>query len=170
MDKPSIEPPIEIRIRWTRDFMKLRASRYLSRYPYRGHIIFSILVLLVGIAGLVFDHRKMYRFCWWLLVLVAMYPLIRFWGVYFLLRWPIRRSSLDRQMIARINPDYLEIDNGDIIWNMRWKVFKRLWIFPDVFLLFTNRPFPFMLPVSDLPEDARIFITTKIKEHGGEVA
>jgi hypothetical protein len=117
MEKPPVILPKEITFLWSRDFMKLRARRYLV----------------------------MSR---------------------------IRNKDLNRRVVARIEQESLSIDTGEIVTALRWQAIKRLWKFPDLFLLFTDvyQPTFVTLPVGELAEETKTFIEIKITEHGGRVS
>jgi hypothetical protein len=171
MDKPPIILPVEIAFQWSRDFMKLRARRYLSRSSYRLFTGVCLGIAALGIAGLLFDPRPEVHTVSIVYLLFPILPVIIF-GRRYLVMLRIPHADLNRIVVGRIEQESLSIDAGGIITTLRWQANKRLWKFPDLFLFFTDiyRPVFVTLPVSELAEETKTFIEAKVREHGGQVS
>jgi hypothetical protein len=170
MDKSPVILQREIAFKCSPEFMKRRARRYLSRSSFRLIVIISVILYLIGGAGLVFDHRPG-RSAYCLLFLPTIPALLKYLFAYLSLS-RVRHDNMNRQIIARIEAESLSIVAGGITTTLHWWAIKRLWKFPDLFLLFTEkrRPVFVTLPVSELADETKTFIEAKIREHGGEVA
>jgi hypothetical protein len=171
MEKPPVILPREITFKWTRDFMKRRAWCYVSCSSYRLFFGICLGVAVLGIAGLLFDSRpEMHIVC----DICLFFPILPFviYARRYLLMLRIRHADLNRQVVARIETESLSIDAGETVITLRWQAIKRLWKFPDLFLLFTDAKQPAFvtLPISELADETKEFIENKVREHGGQVA
>jgi hypothetical protein len=171
MDKPPVILPKEITFQWSRDFMKLRARRYMSRCSYRLFSAICFGVAALGIAGLLFDPRPEIHTAYIPYLFFPILPVV-IYGRRYLVMSRIRHADLNRRVVARIEPESLSIDAGGIVTTLRWQAIKQLWKFPDIFLLFTDTypPTFVTLPVSELSEETKTFVETKIREQGGQVS
>jgi len=171
MEKPPVILPKEITFLWSRDFMKLRARRYLSRCSYRLFTSICLGIAAIGIAGLIFDSRPEAHAAYWPYLFFPLFPVL-IYGRRYLVMSRIRNKDLNRRVVARIEQESLSIDTGEIVTALRWQAIKRLWKFPDLFLLFTDvyQPTFVTLPVGELAEETKTFIEIKITEHGGRVS
>ena len=171
MEKPPVILPKEISFQWSRDFMKLRARCFMSRSSYRLPFGICLGVAALGVGGLVFDSRPESHIVCWQLLLFQLYPALVY-GWRYLATSRIRHTDLNRRITARIEQESFSIDNGEIVTTLRWKAVKRLWKFPDLFLLFTDiyRPTFVTLPVNELAEETKTFIETKVRENGGKIS
>jgi hypothetical protein len=51
-----------------------------------------------------------------------------------------------------------------------WSLVKKLWRFPDVWVLVYSRSDYSLLPVSDIPSEVQAFIVERVRANGGKVA
>jgi hypothetical protein len=170
MDKPPVILPKETAFKWSRDFMKLRARHYLSRQVTRVMIILFSLIFLIGIIGFFFDPRsEMHGFYW--IPLLLPFPFFLFYWMEYLCLSRIHHADLNRNIVARIGVESLTIDIGEVVTTLKWQAIKRLWKFPDLFLLFTDtqRAKFVTLPVEELDDETKSFIESKVREYGGQV-
>jgi hypothetical protein len=52
---------------------------------------------------------------------------------------------------------------------MKWKAIKKIWRFPEAWLLFITEWQYITLPIADLTDEIRQFILVKVQEQGGKV-
>lgn len=170
MEKPPILDRKEFSFTLTRDFMKRRARCYISGTSFRFVFICCISAALFGLAGIFLDpdpHRHKLHI---LLVLFPVWPIFLY-GRWYLRLSKIRHEDIDRKVTVRIDNEGLATDYGDTATTLRWQSIKRLWKFPDVYLVFLDAQLPLFitLPIGDLADETKMFIETKVKEHRGEI-
>ncbi len=78
----------------------------------------------------------------------------------------------DRQISVRVDEETISLHSADGQATMRWSSIKRLWIFPEVLLLFWHGKDSnySILPVEILGRDLTDFIIERVRTHGGEIA
>ncbi len=75
----------------------------------------------------------------------------------------------DRKVTLRIEPDGLAFQTSLYASSLKWAGIKKLWVYPDIVLLFYDKAAYSVLPAAALAPDALSFIGQKVKEHGGTV-
>ena len=54
-------------------------------------------------------------------------------------------------------------------WEVPWKLIEKIWKFPELWLLFPAQAGHFSLPVAELSDEIRLFITGQVQKHGGKI-
>ncbi len=165
MSTSPIALPREITYEWSPDLVKLGARRFIIRQAGR-----RLLVFLGIIAALVAALAFMGEASWWLLAIIALIPPF-LWLVYYYRVTRIRYEMPDRRVVVRVEPESITFQTSEHQSTLKWSGIKKLWIFPDVLLLFTYTKQNYSaLPTAPLGDELRRYIETKVKESGGEVA
>ena len=140
ISKPPVLLPREVTYKLTRDFMKQRARRYLTKAHNhsRAVTILLLVIFLIGVAGFALDHRAETHGLYWLAILA---PALRFLftGFEYWVLSRISQTQLNLQVVARIEAESLSIKTGDITTTIRWEAIKRLWKFSDLFSQLSHR-------------------------------
>ena len=55
------------------------------------------------------------------------------------------------------------------LWEVPWRIIKKVWKFPELWLLFPAESGHFSLPISMLDSEAQKFIISQVQKNGGEV-
>ena len=93
------------------------------------------------------------------------------WFAYYKRALNVPDQMPDRNVKVRFDLESITFESIDHTSTMKWSRIKKLWVSPEVLLLFTydNQTFS-LLPVAPLGEDGKRFIETKVREHGGKVS
>ncbi len=54
-------------------------------------------------------------------------------------------------------------------WTLKWEMIKKLWIDPDLTLVFYARNGYTTIPTCQIPEDALVFLVTQVRRVGGSI-
>jgi hypothetical protein len=155
----------EITYEWTPELVRIGARRFISRYAGRSLLAF-LIVLAIGVAGLVMGDGSGF---WWLL---AIFPVVYalMWVRYYFRVTKILDEMPDRRITVRVEPETITFQTSEHTSIMKWSLIKKLWIFPDVLLVFPYGRWNYsMIPVAPLGDELKRFIEDKVKEHGGKV-
>lgn len=58
-----------------------------------------------------------------------------------------------------------DLGGGDL----KWRAITKVWVFPEVWLLFVSKGMYITIPTDSMTPDAQSFIREKVEEHGGRV-
>ena len=58
-----------------------------------------------------------------------------------------------------------DLGGGDI----SWRAITKVWVFPEVWLIFVAKGSYITIPTESLTEEARNFIHNKVQEYGGKI-
>jgi hypothetical protein len=168
---PTIFPRV-VTYEWSRDLSEASAKRYFSR---RFRNAWSLAILLVGICavcigGLIFDKRQDMAIEYWVPIIIALMAVLSLGWLYFKVtsRWV---ELPDNRITVSFESEGVTFKTSETVSTMKWSTIKRLWKFPDVWLVFwfkgSDRFSP--LPVEHLGPDLTKAIEDKVREHGGQI-
>jgi hypothetical protein len=159
----------EASVRYDKSIINSAVKRFWVRSCARDTAIGFILLGTAGALWFYFDAKTWYTATFAALSLVFIFIMT---AVFFVYR---KRSlkTLDEMgppiAVWRFTEEALSAESGMGKAEFKWPVVKKLWRFPDVWLLFyTNQSYS-TLPVADVSAEARQFIEEKIRSHGGIV-
>jgi YcxB-like protein len=170
MDTPPTILPREIKFEWSRDLSQAAARRYFSRRFRRPLIVFS-LISAVCVGGLIFDPRKDMAGAYLLPLMICLIPVFLLILVYFKTTRHFEESP-DKRITVRVEPESITWESSESVSTMKWSAIKRLWMFPDVLLIFTYKKAQVYsaLPVAELGVEVSKTIEDKVRQYGGQVA
>ena len=76
------------------------------------------------------------------------------------------KQSPDRRMTFRLSDDAIEVDLGNSQSRYPWDGLRRLWRYPDVWLLEVLRDRSVLFPVGAAPDAAREFVVERCRSAG----
>lgn len=154
----------EISYECSRELMRWGARRFILTYAGPGLVAFAIAAAL-AVVGL--NAGKEPAFCGVVIVIWALHGLL--WLKYY--HESVKRGEElpDRNVVLRIEPECVTFQTSMRTSSLKWAGIQKLWVYPEVILLFYSKTAYSMLPAASLSEDTRGFIEHKVREHGGKV-
>jgi hypothetical protein len=159
----------EVSARYNRSIINSAVKRFWVRSCARDTAIGVILFGIAGALWFYFDAKTWYTATFAALSVIFIFIMAAVFFVY-------RRRSLKTfdemgSPIAlwRFTEETFSADSGMGKAEFKWPVVKKLWRFPDVWLLFYSNQSYSTLPVAEVSAEARQFIEGKIRSHGGIV-
>ena len=159
----------EIIVRYTPEIIKFAVWQFWRRnIGAGGFVVFGFMIAL-ALYLLVIGDRS-----WLLGVVVTTVLFCFFLGVasyrIYLSRSMEKFKRLD-DAVARFkftgNGIWVESDIGNA--EIAWAFVEKIWVFPNVWLLFYPKQGYSTLPVADIDDELQQFIIEKVRENGGDV-
>ena len=145
----------------------------LKRFIFRGAGKSALVGVLCCVAYLAYDFSAggvgLLSIC--ILVLLGLLILL------FLSAWMIRRRKMHAlvDQLGKKPVSYFLYEGGIGVEStigdshLRWDQIKKLWIDPDVVMLFYSRNAYATIPTRQIPREARDFLETTVRAKGGKV-
>ena len=157
-----------VKCQYTKELIKSAAWQYWKKQHMRDGVLSTVLLLVV--VYLFFRGYQHWAVGFFLGISLLYFVLP--WAVLFV--WRRRSLAMFHEMSDPV-AEWSFSDNGITTHSnlgtaeLKWSTFKRLWKFPDVWLLFHPSGTYSTLPTQDLTDDAKGLIERKLKEHGASV-
>lgn len=158
-----------VRIEYTPEIVTAGVRRFWIRTAGRDAVLGAV-GLIAGATAFMLGYRH-----WLIAVLIVVFALLLLLAAAAFLIYRQRSLRRLRDMGASaatwtFAEDGLSTETPLAKSQIAWSLVKRLWRFPDVWILAFSRSDYSLLPADGLSAEVREFIATKVREHGGTVA
>ena len=176
-----LETNREISIRYTPQLVKTAVRCFWFRYVGWPTFISCCLVFAAFIYFLISRERSWPYSHWgptWYLAVMILLGLVLFLCVVFITAcFRSLKEALDELkkrksavVVWRFDEDHIRTRSDLAEAEISWKLIEKVWLFPEVWLLFFSKDNYMTLPVQDIDDELRQFITARVIANGGKVS
>lgn len=154
----------EISYECSPELLRLATRRFILTYagPGLAAFAFAAALALVGVST-----GKEPAFCWCVIIAWAVHGLP--WFKFYHASVSKYDEMPDRKVEMRVEPEGMTFQTSLYASTLKWAGLQKLWIYPDLLMLFYSKTVFSVLPAASVGGDMLDFIQQKIREHGGKV-
>jgi len=154
----------EISYECSPELLRQATRRFILTYAGPGLVAFGIAAALafVGVSA-----GKETVFCWGVIIAWAVHGLP--WLKFYNASVSKYDEMPDRKVGVRVEPEGMTFQTSLYTSTVKWAGLQKMWIYPDLLMLFYSKSLFSVLPAASVGEDMLDFIQQKIREHGGKV-